>query len=154
MIIMIESVINTPIALTSNSSTVTFTKDDYRSRSANCCGWLQHTEGSPLYKILQGGTYELDLSAVITSATAGIVALGLYIDGILVPNTISAETLAAAGGLANISFNKKIRVCCNANSTVTIAAVPTVNADTTGTTATATQTPIITNAIFSISKRA
>lgn len=153
---MIESVINTPITLTSNSSNVIFTVDDYRSRSANCnCnGWLQHTQGSPLYKILRGGTYEIDLSAVVTSATAGIIALGLYIDGILVPNTVSAETLATAGDLANISFNKKIRICCNANATLTIASVPTVNAGATGTTATATQIPIITNAIFGIEKRA
>lgn len=153
---MIESVINTPIALTSNSSNVIFTVDDYRSRSANCnCnGWLQHTQGSPLYKILKGGTYEIDLSAVVTSGTAGIVALGLYQDGVLIPSTISAETLATAGDLANVSFNKKIRVCCNANTTLTIASVPTVNAGATGTTATATQIPIITNAIFGIEKRA
>lgn len=153
---MIESVINTPITLTSNSSNVIFTVDDYRSRSANCnCnGWLQHTQGSPLYKILKGGTYEIDLSAVATSGTAGIVALGLYQDGVLIPSTISAETLATAGDLANVSFNKKIRVCCNANTTLTIASVPTVNAGATGTTATATQVPIITNAIFGIEKRA
>lgn len=42
---MIESVINTPVALSSNSSVVTFTTDDLRTRSANCCGWLQHSEG-------------------------------------------------------------------------------------------------------------
>ena len=150
---MIESVIDTPIALTSNSSIVTFTTDDYRSRSANCCGWLQHTSGSPLYKILQGGTYDIDLSAVTTSGTAGIVALGLYQDGILIPNSISAATVTA-GGLANISFNKKIRVCCKANTILTIASVPSVNAGTTGTTPTATQIPIITNAIFGISKKA
>lgn len=154
---MIESVINTPVTLTSNSSNVIFTVDDYRSRSANCncnCNsWLQHTQGSPLYKILKGGTYEIDLSAVATSGTAGIVALGLYQDGILIPNTISAATVTA-GDLANVSFNKKIRVCCNANTTLTVASVPTVNAGATGTTATATQVPIITNAIFGIEKRA
>ena len=150
---MIESTIEVPITLTSNSSVVTFTTDDYRSRSANCCGWLQHTAGSPLYKLLQGGTYEIDLSAVVTSATAGIVALGLYQDGILIPNTISAETVTA-GGLADISFNKKIRVCCRANTTLTISSVPSVNAGATGTTATDTQIPIITNAILGISKRA
>lgn len=67
---MIESVINTPVALSSNSSVVTFTTDDLRTRSANCCGWLQHSEGSPLYKILKGGIYEIDLDAVLTSAAA------------------------------------------------------------------------------------
>ena len=149
---MIESVINSTLALTANNSTVTFPLDDLRTRGAQCCGWLQHTQGSPLYKILQGGTYEIDLSAVATSGTAGIVALGLYQDGILIPSTISASTVTA-GGLANLSFNKKIRVCCKANTTLTIASVPSVNAGATGTTATTTQTPIITNAIFGISRK-
>lgn len=148
---MIESVINTPLALTSNSSVVAFPIDSLRTRNANCCGFLQHSQGSPLYKVLKGGIYELDLSATVTSATAGIVALGLYIDGVLVPNSITAATVTA-GGLASLSFNKKIRVCCNGNSTVTIASVPSVNAGATGTTPTATQIPIITNAIFGISK--
>lgn len=149
---MIESVITTPLTLTANNSNVTFAVDDLRTRNANCCGWLQHTQGSPLFKILEGGIYEIDLSATLTSATAGIVALGLYQDGILMPSTVSAETITA-GGLANISFNKKIRVCCKANTTLTIASVPNVNAGATGTTSTATQIPIITNAIFGISRK-
>ena len=149
---MIESVINTPITLTSNDSVVAFTRDDLRTRSANCCGFLQHEEGSPIYKILRGGIYEIDLSATMTSATAGIIALGLYEDGVLRPATISAETIAAAGDLANVSFNKKIRVCCNSDTTLSIASVPSVNAGATGVVPTETQIPIITNAIFSISK--
>lgn len=150
---MIESTINAPITLTSNSSVIDFPTDSLRTRSANCTcgGWLQHSQGSPLYKILKGGVYKIDLSAVATSATAGIVALALYVDGILVPNTISAAN-TTAGGLVNLSFNKKIRICCNANSTLTIASVPNVNAGATGTTPTATQIPIITNAILEISK--
>ena len=150
---MIESVITTPLALTANNSVVTFPVDDLRTKGAQCCNWLQHAQGSPLYKILEGGIYEIDLSASLTSATAGIVALGLYQDGILIPSTISAETITA-GGLANISFDKKIRVCCKANTTLTIASVPSVNAGTTGTTPTDTQIPIITNAIFGISRKA
>lgn len=149
---MIESVINTPLVLTDNDSNVAFPIDDLRTRNANCpCGFLQHTQGSPLYKIIKGGIFEIDLSAVLTSATAGITALALYQDGVLIPNTISAATVTA-GGLANISFNKKIRVCCGANTTLTIGSVPTVNAGATGTTPTATQIPIITNAILNISK--
>ena len=66
---MIESVINTPVALSSNSSVVTFTTDDLRTRSANCCGRLQHSEGSPLYKILKGGIYEIDLDIQTATVT-------------------------------------------------------------------------------------
>lgn len=151
---MIESVINTPIALASNSSSVSFPIDDLRTKNANCTcnGFLQHVQGSPLYKILEGGIYEIDLNATATSGTAGIVALGLYQDGILVPNTISAETLATAGNLANLSFHKKIRICCKSNSTLTVASVPSVNAGATGLIPTATQIPIITNAIFGIKR--
>lgn len=150
---MIESVITTPLALTTNNSVVTFPVDDLITKGAQCCNWLQHAQGSPLYKILEGGIYEIDLSASLTSATAGIVALGLYQDGILIPSTISDETITA-GGLANISFDKKIRVCCKADTTLTIASVPSVNAGATGTTPTDTQIPIITNAIFGISRKA
>lgn len=152
---MIESIINTPVTLTANDSTVSFPVDDLRTRNANCpCGFLQHTQDSPLYKIIKGGIYEISLSATVTSATAGIIALGLYQDGILIPATVSAETISTAGNLANVSFKKKIRVCCGANTTLTIASVPSVNAGATGTTPTATQIPIITNAILNISKSA
>lgn len=151
---MIESVITSALALPSNSSNVTFTREDLRTRSANCVcnGWLSHTEGSPLYKIIKGGTYEVDLNATLTSATVGTVALALYQDGVLIPATISAETISTAGNVANVSFKKKLRVCCNANTTITIASVPTVNTGTTGTTPTATQIPIITNATLNIAK--
>lgn len=71
--------------LASNIAPVNLTNEDIRTRSANCCGWLQHTEGSPIYKILEGGIYEVSFNANVTSETAGTVALGLYQDGILVP---------------------------------------------------------------------
>lgn len=151
---MIESIINTPLTLASNSSVVTFQRDDLRTRSANCCGFLQYEEGTPLYKIIKGGVYEIKFSGVVTSATAGLVSLGLYQDGILIPATASSETISEAGDLANIGFTKLIRVCCNANTTLSIASVPAVNAGADGTTSTATEIPIIENAIFSISKLA
>ena len=36
---MIQSILEPITILTSNSATVTFTSDDVRTRSANCCGW-------------------------------------------------------------------------------------------------------------------
>lgn len=81
MMTMIESVQELPITLTSNAATITFSADDVRTRSANCCnGWLQHQQGSPLYQLLEGGYYEVSFNANVSSATAGIVALGLYQD--------------------------------------------------------------------------
>lgn len=79
---MIESVQELPISLTNNSAAITFSNDDVRTRSANCCnnGWLLHQEGSPLYQLLDGGYYEIIFNTNVSSATAGVVALGLYED--------------------------------------------------------------------------
>lgn len=79
---IIQSVQEMPISLTNNTAFITFANDDVRSRSANCgCGgWLSHSQGSPLYQIIDGGYYEIDFNANVSSATAGIVALALFQD--------------------------------------------------------------------------
>lgn len=151
---VIQSVQEMPISLTNNTAKITFSDDDIRSRSANCqCGWLQHQQGSPLYQILDGGYYEVNFNANVSSATAGVVALALYQDGVIVPGTTVASTIAAAGDVENVSFSKKIRVCCRANATLTIGSVASVP-DFTDLTAPGinTETPIIANANFNISR--
>lgn len=152
---MIQSVLEQFTILPSNTSTINFTDDDVRTRKANCCGWLQHTEGSPLYKILDGGLYEVSFNANVSSATAGPVALGLYQDGILIPGTTVIATITTAGDFFNVSFDKLIKVCCRGDATLTVASVPSVLTGTTlPGTATDTVVPIIQNANFSIIKKA
>lgn len=151
---MIESVQELPILLTNNSSAITFDVDDVRTRSANCCnGWLQHQQGSPLYQLLEGGYYEVVFNSNISSSTAGIVALGLYQNGILTPGSTVASSIATAGDVENVKFSKVIKVCCRANTTLTIASVPSIP-DFTDLTAPGidTQTPIIANANLIIKK--
>lgn len=152
---MIQSVLETITTLTSNSATISFTNDDVRTGRANCCNWLQHNEGSPIYKILTGGLYKVSFNANVTSSVAGTVALGLYQDGVLVPGTAVLATIATAGDYVNVSFDKLIKVCCNGNATLTVAAVPSVltGATTPGTT-TVTEVPVVQNANFSIVKKA
>ena len=89
---MIQSYQETPVLLASNSSPLTFSTDCIRTRCANCYGFLQHSQGSPLYKILNGGNYDVTFNANVTSATAGQVALGLYMDGVLLPGTTTTGT--------------------------------------------------------------
>lgn len=151
---MIESVQELPVILTNNTSSITFTADDIRTRSANCCnGWLSHTQGSPLYQLLDGGYYEISFNTNVSSATPGIVALGLYQDGVLVPGTTVASTITAAGDVENLKFTKVIRVCCRASTTLTISSVPSfpnlVDLTATGID---TQTPIVVNANMIIKK--
>jgi len=151
---MIQSVRELPISLTNNTAPISFTNDTVRTRSCNCCnGWLCHQQGSPLYQLLKGGYYEVDFNVNVSSATPGVVALGLYQDGILVSGTTVASTITAAGDVENLKFTKIIPVCCNAKSSLTVASVPSVPdfTDLTGP-GIDTQTPIIANANLVIEK--
>lgn len=126
---MIQSILEPITILTSNTSSITFSDDDIRTRRANCCGWLQHNEGSPIYKILEGGLYEVSFNANVTSATAGTYY--------------------------NVSFDKLIKVCCRGDANLTIASVPNVitGAALPGTPV-VTEIPVIQNANLLITKKA
>ena len=80
------------------------------------------------------------------------MAVGLFEDGVLIPDTVRAVTLAAANDYETISFNKKIRICPRGTSTLTIQSVGTVVTPSDVTTPITTQIPIITNATFNISR--
>ena len=151
---MIQSVLEPITILTSNTSAVTFTDDDVRTRRANCCGWLQHNEGSPIYKILEGGIYEVSFNANITSATAGTVALALFQDGQIVQGSTAIAEVVTAGDYYNVSFDKLIKICCRGDASLTIASVPNVLTGATlpGTT-TVTEIPVLQNANVSITKK-
>ena len=151
---MIQSVLEPITVLTSNTSTITFTDDDVRSRRANCCGWLQHDEGSPIYKILEGGIYEVSFNANVTSATAGTVALGLFQDGILIPGTTVLAEVATAGDYYNVSFDKLIKICCRGDASLTIASVPNVlTGATLPGTPVVTEIPVVQNVNLIITKK-
>ena len=152
---MIQSVLEPITTLTSNSAAVPFANDDVRTRSANCCGWLQHSEGSPIYKILNGGLYEVSFNANVTSSVAGTIALGLYQDGVLVPGTTVIAQITTTGDYINVSFDKLIKVCCRGDANLTVASVPSIlTGDATPGTTTVTEVPVIQNANFSIIKKA
>lgn len=152
---MIQSVNENIQVLTSNSSALSLNNDDVRTRNANCCGFLQHDEGSPLYKLLDGGIYKVSFNANITSATAGTVALGLFQDGILIPGTTVIAEVVTAGDYYNVSFDKLIKICCRGDATLTIASVPNVlTGATLPGTPTVTEIPVIQNANLSIVKKA
>lgn len=150
---MIQSFLETITALSSNTSPIAFITDDIRSRKANCSGWLQHTEGSPIYKLLDGGLYKVSFNASVTSATEGTVAIGLFQDGVLIPGSTVIAEVATAGAYYNVSFDKLIKVCCRGDATLTVASVPNVltGAALPGT-PTVTEIPVIQHANISITK--
>lgn len=155
---MIETIINTPKALATNDSAIVFDGISTIGRCTPCCngGWLSYQTGSPLFKILDrnyNGRYEANFSATISSATAGVVAVGLYEDGVLIPDTVRAVTLAAADDYATVSFNKLLKLCPYTTTTLTVRSVPalTVPSDATATPI-ETEIPIFYSATFNLKK--
>ena len=152
---MIQSILEPITILTSNTSSITFSDDDIRTRRANCCGWLQHNEGSPIYKILEGGLYKVSFNANVSSAVAGTVALGLFQDGVLIPGSTVLAEVVTPGDYYNVSFDKLIKVCCRGDANLTIASVPNIitGAALPGTPV-VTEIPVIQNANLLITKEA
>lgn len=149
--IMIQSYLETPTVLASNSSPIAFEVDCIRTRSATCQGWLQHSTGSPIYKILSGGRYKINFNTNVTSDVEGNVALGLYADGVLIPGTTVITEITTAGNYQNVSFEKVVPICCKSNTVLTVRSVPTVLIGTTPT-STETEIPTIQNANIIISR--
>lgn len=146
----IQSTITTPLALASNSSTITF-QNDRRTRSTQGCnGWLCHGEGSPVYKLVKAGNYKTTLTATIYSPVAGTASIGLFEDGTLVPGTVRNVTLAA-GYLGNIAIDYISTVCCKSNTSISVASVPTLTNPADGTSVT-TLTPTLINATLNITR--
>lgn len=149
---MIQSFINTVLPLTSNEAGVQFQTDCIRTRSCSCNGWLCHNEGSANYDITEGGLYEINFNATVSSATAGVVAFALFNNGEQIPGTLMASDIAAADDYENIGINKKIKVCCKGNSTISVRAVSAIPTPTDPTTVVETEIPIIVSANLSINR--
>ena len=144
---MINSINDVATTLSANTANIPFTSDVVRTKSANCVcgGWLNHNTGSTQYQITSPGIYEIMFNTNVTSATAGVVALGIKVNGELVSGTEMDYTVATANAYGNVSANRLIRICGNGSTTITVGSLAT-----SGTTA--TQIPIIKNANLIIKK--
>lgn len=154
---MIQTIINEPLVLTSNSSPIVFDTTSIRTRCAYCCngGWLDYENGNPIFKVFGNGYtgyYNAKFSASVSSATAGVVAIGLYEDGVLLPDTVRAVTIDAPNDYETISFNRELRICPRGTSSITIGSVPSVVTPTDTTTPITTEIPIIVSGTFSLSR--
>lgn len=150
---MIQALQITPEILTSNSDNINFDTVDVRSRSANCCGWLQYMNGGSDFTIIGGGTFKVSFNANVTSDTAGIVALALKTaTGTDVEGTEMDAEITTAGNYVNISFTKLLRVCPRVNTTIAVGSLPATITGTTTPTSVATEIPVIKDANFIIEK--
>lgn len=147
---MIQALQITPEVLTSNTDNINFDTIDLRSRSANCCGWLQYMNGGSEFTIIGGGTFKISFNANVTSDTAGSVALALKsATGTDVEGTEMDAVITTAGDYTNISFTKLIKVCPRVNTTIAVGSLPAIGGVTP---AVVTQIPTIKDANFIIEK--
>ena len=124
---MIQSLQEQELTLTSNTAPITFSDSDLRTGSANCFnGWLNHNEGSAQFNLVAGGIYEIDFNANVTSATVGMVGLGIYTDGVELSGAEANAIVGTAGEYSNVSIKKYIRVCGRGSLTITVNSVPTI----------------------------
>ena len=151
---MIQSVQELPLILSTNTSDITFSNDELRTRSATCSGWLNHTEGTSQYTILgsgncnQAAVYEITFNANVSGETAGPIEIGLKENGTPVVGA-SANEVVVVGEYQNISFTKLIRLCPRENVTISVGSIPAVSVVTP---AVATVPPTIKNANLIIRK--
>lgn len=138
---MIQSINELPLILPTNTSDITFSNDELRTRSATCSGWLNHTEGTAQYTILGNGNccqpsvYEVTFNANVTGATAGSIEIALKENGTPVVGA-SVNEVVTPDEYQNVSFTKLIRLCPRENVTLTVGSVPAVSG--------VTETPITT----------
>ena len=147
---MIQALQILPEVLTSNTDNINFDTIDLRTRSANCCGWLQYMNGGSEFTIIGGGRFKVTFNANVTSETAGNVALALKTGtGTDVEGTEMDVVITTAGNYSNISFTKILEVCPRVNTTVAVGSLPAIGSVTP---AVATQIPTIKDANLIIEK--
>lgn len=150
---MIQALQITPEILTSNVDNINFDTVDLRSRSANCCGWLQYMPGGSDFTIIGGGLFEVSFNANVSSETAGLVSLALKTaTGTDAEGTEMVAEITTPGNYVNVSFNKLLRVCPRVNTVVAVGSLPSTITGTTTLTNTTTEIPVVKDANFIIRK--
>lgn len=150
---MIQALQITPEIFTSNTDNLNFDTIDLRTRTANCCGWLQYMQGGSDFTIIGGGTFKVSFNANVTSDTAGLVAIALKTaTGTDVEGTEMDAEITTAGNYVNISFTKLLKICPRVNTTIAIGSLPATITGTTTPTNEVTQIPVIKDANFIIEK--
>lgn len=150
---MIQALQITPELLTSNIDNINFDTVDLRSRTANCCGWLQYMPGGSDFTIIGGGLFEISFNANVTSDTDGFVALALKTaTGTDIEGTEMDAEVITPGNYINVSFTKLLRICPRVNTTIAVGSLPSVITGTTTPITEETQIPVVKDANLIIRK--
>ena len=124
---MIQALQITPEILTSNIDNINFDTVDLRTRTANCCGWLQYMPGGSDFVLIGGGRFRVTFNANVTSEAAGSIAIALKSStGSDVEGTEADTVITTPGEYRNISFSKILEVCPRVNTTISVGSLPAI----------------------------
>lgn len=145
---MIQALQIAPEVLTSNTDNLNFDTVDLRTRTANCCGWLQYMNGGSDFTIIGGGTFKISFNANVTSPV-GQGALALKTStGSDVEGTEMDFNTTTEGVYTNVSFTKIIRICPRVNTTISVGSLSAIG----GVTPVTTEIPTVKDANLIIEK--
>jgi len=117
----LDTYTNTSQTLTTGSPLVFNTNRIRAGRS------ISHQAGSSTINLNKPGIYEIHFNGDATeSGTAGIVAIQLYVNGVLQPSSIAAEDSTATTDTVNIAFDTAVCVtpnCCTCGNSVSLTFV-------------------------------
>lgn len=82
----------------------------------------------------------------------GVVSIGLFEDGVLIPDSARNVTIAAADDQVPFAINTKFRVCPKGLTSISVQSVPSAVTPTDPTTPITTQIPIIVDGTFNLSR--
>ena len=117
---VINAFVTIPIDVAAGAN-VLFAGSRARTNTSSCCkgGWLNHEDGSGQFLISRPGIYLVSVGAQVTSETAGAIAtLSLSANGEPLAGTEMAETITAAGDVAQLATTALVRVPCGASITI------------------------------------
>lgn len=117
---MINAFLSVPVVVPAGTN-IQFPNSRARTNGSCYCngGWLTHSDGSGQFLINRPGIYMVSVGIQATSATAGDVAtFAITTNGEALAGTTMAETITAAGDVAQLATTALLTVPCNASFTV------------------------------------
>lgn len=125
---MINSVSLSPQNVAAGNN-VLFAADRVRTHACRCnCGWLEHDTGSGLYTLTKAGVYRVDVSANVSLAAAGEVALAIQSNGETVGGTQMQTDIATADVYQVIGNFTFVEVACGSSKTISVENIGTTDA--------------------------
>ena len=95
---------------------------------------------------------KLILQVQLAQQLHGVVSVGLFEDGVLIPDTARNVTISEADAQIPFAINRKFRVCPKGLTSISVQSIPSAVTPSDATVAIETEIPIIVNGTFNLGR--